>query len=51
MTPIEKLDKIDLQILRLMQQNARLTIKELGHEVNLSSTPLYERHKRLERDG
>lgn len=51
MTPIEKLDKIDLQILRLMQQNARLTIKELGQEVNLSSTPVYERLKRLERDG
>lgn len=51
MAAIEKLDKIDLQILRLMQQNARLTIKELGQEVNLSSTPVYERLKRLERDG
>ncbi len=51
MSPIDKLDKTDLQILRLMQQNARLTIKELGQEVNLSSTPVYERLKRLERDG
>lgn len=47
----ERLDATDLHIMRLLQQNARLTIKEIGAEVNLSSTPVYERLKRLEREG
>lgn len=48
MTEIERLDKTDLLILRTMQDNARLTIKELAAKVGLSSTPVYERLKRLE---
>ena len=30
MSTLEKLDKVDLQILRTLQENARLTTKELG---------------------
>ncbi len=48
---METLDKTDLQILRTLQQNARLTTKELAAEVHLSSTPVFERLKRLERNG
>ena len=48
---MDKLDKTDLQLLRVLQQNARMTTKELAHEVNLSTTPVFERLKRLERDG
>lgn len=47
----EKLDKVDLQILRTLQGNARLTTKELAAQVSLSSTPVFERLKRLEREG
>lgn len=47
----ERLDETDVKILRLLQQNARLTLKEIGARVNLSSTPVYERFKRLEREG
>lgn len=47
----EILDKVDLQILRILQNNARLTTKELAAQVNLSSTPVFERLKRLEREG
>ena len=47
----EKLDNVDLQILRILQGNARLTIKELAQQVNLSSTPVFERLKRLESKG
>lgn len=47
----ERLDETDIKILRLLQRNARLTIKEIGAEVHLSSTPVYERLKRLEREG
>ena len=45
------LDAVDLQILRALQENARLTTKELAARVNLSTTPVYERMKRLERNG
>ncbi len=47
----ETLDKTDLQILSTLQANARLTIKELAAAVNLSTTPVFERLKRLERSG
>lgn len=46
-----KLDDKDLDILRHLQQNARLTNKELAAKVHLSTTPTYERVKRLERLG
>lgn len=47
----DRLDKIDIQILRTLQANARLTMKELAARVSLSSTPVFERVKRLERSG
>ena len=47
----EKLDKVDLQILRTLQENARLTTKELAAQVSLSSTPVFERLNRWEREG
>lgn len=45
------LDSVDLQILRALQENARLTTKELAAKVNLSTTPVFERLKRLEKSG
>ena len=45
------LDHIDLAILRALQKNARLTTKEVAAQVNLSSTPVFERIKRMEREG
>jgi Lrp/AsnC family leucine-responsive transcriptional regulator len=48
---MENLDKTDLMILRTLQENARLTTKELAAQVNLSSTPVFERLKRLENTG
>ena len=45
------LDEIDLQILKILQNNAKLTTKELADAVNLSPTPVFERQKRLERQG
>lgn len=47
----EHLDKTDLLILQALQQNARLTNKELASMVHLSPTPVFERWKRLEREG
>ena len=48
---MDTLDPIDLQILRTLQENSQLTTKELARCVNLSSTPVFERLKRLERKG
>ncbi|MET2984754.1 Lrp/AsnC family transcriptional regulator [Aureibaculum conchae] len=43
------LDKIDKSILKLLQNNAKFTIKEIGQRLNLSATPIFERIKRLEK--
>jgi Lrp/AsnC family transcriptional regulator len=48
---MEKLDKTDLKILQLLQQNANYTIKEMANAINLSITPIHERIKRLQNDG
>lgn len=45
------LDNTDIRILRILQENARLTTKEVAAQVNLSTTPVFERIKRLEREG
>ena len=47
----ETLDLIDIQILRELQKDAKLTTKELAAKVNLSPSPVFERQKRLEREG
>lgn len=47
----ERLDIKDKEILGELQRNARQTNKELAQAVNLSSTPTFERVKRLEREG
>ena len=46
-----KLDAKDIEILRALQQEARLSNKEIAAKVHLSTTPTYERVKRLERSG
>ena len=48
---MESLDAIDLQILKTLQKNAKLTTKELAEAVHLTPTPVFERQKRLERQG
>lgn len=48
---MSKLDKTDLDILRIIQRNSRLTIKEIAQRVSLSTTPVHERLKRLESEG
>jgi DNA-binding Lrp family transcriptional regulator len=45
------LDDKDLAILRLLQQNARATVREIAAEVKLSTTPVHERIRRLETQG
>jgi Lrp/AsnC family leucine-responsive transcriptional regulator len=45
------LDDTDLDILRLLQKNARITIREIADEVHLSTSPVHERIRRLEEKG
>ena len=45
------LDKTDLLILKHLQQNARMTIKEISDKVHLSTTPVHERIRRMEESG
>ena len=46
-----KLDLKDLAILKLLQHNARITVKEISDKVHLSTTPVYERIKWMEETG
>lgn len=46
-----ELDEKDLAILVLLQENARITVKEISEKIHLSTTPVHERIKRMEADG
>ncbi len=48
---MQKLDKIDLDILHALQENAKINVKELSDKLYISKTPIYERIKRLENEG
>ncbi|OIQ18038.1 MAG: AsnC family transcriptional regulator [Flavobacterium sp. MedPE-SWcel] len=45
------LDVIDKKLLMLLQDDSRRTTKELSLKLNLSITAVYERVKKLEREG
>jgi len=45
------LDPTDLGILNLLQENGRLTNKELAHHLNRTISPIFDRRKRLEELG
>ena len=48
---INQLSKIDKDILRILQDDGRITYAELARQVGLTTTPCIERVRRLERDG
>ena len=45
------LDAIDIRILNLLQEDGRLSVRELARKVNLSVTPVHQRLRRLESTG
>jgi Lrp/AsnC family transcriptional regulator, leucine-responsive regulatory protein len=49
--PARELDRVDRQLLTLLQADGRLTVAELARQVNLTLTPCIERVRRLEREG
>lgn len=46
-----KIDPIDVKILEKLQSNAMVTAKELASEMSLTTTPIYERIKKLQNSG
>ncbi len=44
-------DEKDLSILRILQKDAKLSIRDIAVRINLSPTPTHERIKRLEKMG
>ena len=45
------LDKFDIAILETLQKDARISLQELGKQVGLTSTPCWNRIKRMEDTG
>ena len=45
------MDAIDRKILAVIQQDASLSVAEIGQRVGLSSTPCWKRIQRMEADG
>lgn len=45
------LDQTDKKILNILQQDARITTKALADQLGLTTTPVFERIKRLEKNG
>jgi len=45
-----ELDRIDVKLVRALQENCRISMTELAEKVGLSVTPCTDRVKRLERD-
>ena len=45
------LDETDKKILRLLQEDAHVTLKDIANQINLSLTPVHDRVKRLEKEG
>ena len=48
---MDQLDETDLRLLKILGDNSSYTIKELAAMVNLSSSPVLQRIKRLENNG
>ncbi|MCK8522271.1 Lrp/AsnC family transcriptional regulator [Aquimarina sp. D1M17] len=48
---MEQLDQTDITILRILQEDAKKTAKEIAQILNITPSPVYERIRRLEHQG
>ncbi|MFK7776139.1 MAG: Lrp/AsnC family transcriptional regulator [Saprospiraceae bacterium] len=46
-----KIDAIDKRIIQLLQQDGKMKIKEVAHALKMTTTPIFDRIKRLEKEG
>lgn len=51
MGTVTNLDEVDWQILSILQQEARISFKELGQRIGLTGTAIAERVRKLEDEG
>ena len=45
------MDSTDIKILEILQENAMMTAKEMAEKLSLTTTPIYERIKKLQKSG
>mgnify|MGYP000621837136 CR=1 FL=1 len=45
------MDKTDISILRMLQADYKRSVKSIASELHLTSTPVFERIKKMEREG
>ena len=45
------MDKIDIKILRLLQENSKISIREISKKLNTSPSTVYTRIKKLEKEN
>ena len=48
---MNSIDAMDLRILQLLQEDAKITTKEIAAQLGMTTTPVFERIKRMEREG
>lgn len=46
-----KIEAIDKRIIQLLQQDGKMKIKEVAHALKMTTTPIFDRIKRLEKEG
>ncbi len=48
---MSNLQKLDIEILNILQMDSTISVKDIAEKIGLTTTPTYERIKRLEQDG
>lgn len=46
-----QIDDVDFEILRILQKDNSITLKDLSNDINLSLTPTFDRIKRMQKRG
>lgn len=46
-----KIDAIDKRIIQLLQEDGKMKIKEIAFALKMTNTPIFERIKRMEKEG
>jgi DNA-binding Lrp family transcriptional regulator len=49
--PLKKLDAVDLQIIRALEEDSRVSLRKLAHKLALTPNILHNRIKSLEQEG
>jgi Lrp/AsnC family transcriptional regulator, regulator for asnA, asnC and gidA len=50
-SPLKKLDNVDLQIIRALEEDSRVSMRKLAHRIGLTPNILHNRIKNLESEG